>query len=395
MNPTTFSLRSLLEDLELMFRMRTDSKKLTFALEGLGHIPQYVEGDEGKLRQILINLLGNAVKFTETGGIVLRVQTSPQTAGGVQLEAEVEDTGPGIPEEEQKDLFKPFQQARSGRLMRSGTGLGLAICKEFVTLMGGDISVVSQVGKGSLFKFHVQLGVGEVGYAEKKPESHRVKCLSPGQPVRRILIADDEELNGTFLSKLLGEIGFETRQVTDGNKAIKEFDAWRPHLILMDMRMPEMDGCEAARRIRASEGGRDVKIVGVSASAFEENRQEAIAAGADDYLTKPFRETVLFEKLERLLGVEYELSEKTTSEKDLARPAGRTALTADALAALPAKFTRKLRDAVVKADFDRMIGLIDGIDGRCGPAVHELRGLVERFEYNRLLDLLQAKGKDR
>ena len=396
MNPTTFSLRSLLEDLELMFRMRTDSKKLTFALEGLGHIPQYVEGDEGKLRQILINLLGNAVKFTETGGIVLRIQTCREAAGsGIRLEAEVEDTGPGIPEDEQKDLFKPFQQARSGRLMRSGTGLGLAICKEFVTLMGGDISVVSRVGKGSLFKFHVQLGQGEAGYAEKKPESHRVKCLRPGQPVRRILIADDEELNAAFLSKLLGEIGFETRQVTDGKKAIEEFQAWRPHLILLDMRMPEMDGCEAARRIRASEGGRDVKIVSVSASAFEENRQEALAAGADDFLTKPFREVVLFEKIERLLGVEYELSEKTTSEKDLARPTGRTALTADALAALPAKFTRGLRDAVVKADFDRMLGLIDGIDGRCGPAVHELRGLVERFEYNRLLDLLQMKGRDR
>ena len=396
MNPTTFSLRSLLEDLELMFRMRTDSKKLTFALEGLGHIPQYVEGDEGKLRQILINLLGNAVKFTETGGIVLRIQTCREAAGsGIRLEAEVEDTGPGIPADELKDLFKPFQQARSGRLMRSGTGLGLAICKEFVTLMGGDISVVSRVGKGSLFKFHVQLGQGEAGYAEKKPESHRVKCLRPGQPVRRILIADDEELNATFLSKLLGEIGFETRQVTDGKKAIEEFQAWRPHLILLDMRMPEMDGCEAARRIRASEGGRDVKIVSVSASAFEENRQEALAAGADDFLTKPFREVVLFEKIERLLGVEYELSEKTTSEKDLARPTGRTALTADALAALPAKFTRGLRDAVVKADFDRMLGLIDGIDGRCGPAVHELRGLVERFEYNRLLDLLQMKGRDR
>jgi two-component system sensor histidine kinase/response regulator len=395
MNPTTFSLRALLEDLELMFRMRTDAKKLTFALEGLGRVPRYVEGDEGKLRQVLINLLGNAVKFTETGGIVLRIQTSPDEAGGVRLEAEVEDTGPGIPEDEQKDLFKPFQQARSGRLMRSGTGLGLAICKEFVTLMGGDISVVSRVGKGSLFKFHVLLGEGEVGYAEKNPESHRVKCLRPGQPVRRILIADDEELNGAFLSKLLGGVGFETRQVTDGNKAIEEFHAWRPHLILMDMRMPEMDGCEAARRIRASQGGRDVKIVSVSASAFEENRQEALAAGADDFLTKPFREVVLFEKIERMLGVEYELSEKSTSEKDLARPAGRTALTADALAALPAKFTRGLRDAVIKADFDRMIGLIDAIDGRHGPAVHELRGLVERFEYNRLLDLLQTKGRDR
>ncbi|MGZ8948779.1 MAG: PAS domain S-box protein [Candidatus Aminicenantales bacterium] len=394
LNPTTFNLPALLEDLELMFRMRTDAKKLTFAVEGLGHIPRYVEGDEGKLRQILINLLGNAVKFTGTGGIVLRIRTCQEEAGGVRLEAEVEDTGPGIPEAEQKDLFKPFQQTLNGRLMRSGTGLGLAICREFVSLMGGDIAVSSLAGKGSLFKFHVLLGEGEVGFSDKKHESHRVKCLSPGQSVRRILIADDDELNGAFLSKLLGEIGFDTRQVTDGKEAIEEFRAWQPHMILLDMRMPEMDGCEAARRIRASEGGKDVKIVSVSASAFEENRREAFAAGADDFLTKPFREVVLLGKIERLLGVEYELSEETAAKKDLTRPTGRSALTAEALAALPADFTRGLRDAVIKADFDLMIGLINGIDGRYGPAARELRGLVERFEYNTLLGLFPKERSD-
>lgn len=395
LNLTTFNLRCLLGDLDLMFRMRSDAKKLTFAVEGLGHIHQYVEGDEGKLRQILINLLGNAVKFTETGGIILRIRTGHEEAGGVRLEAEVEDTGPGIPEDEQKDLFKPFQQTQSGRLMRSGTGLGLAICKEFVNLMGGDITVNSQAGKGSLFKFHVLLGEGEVGYAEKQPESHRVKCLLPGQPVRRVLIADDEEPNGAFLSKLLGEVGFETRQVTNGKDAIEEFQAWRPHLILMDMRMPEMDGCEAARRIRAADGGAEVKIIGVSASVFAENRREALASGADDFLTKPFREVVLFEKIERLLGVEYELSKITTSEMDEPRAAGRGEVTAEAVAALPEDFTRGLRDAVIKADFDLMMVLIDGIDGRCGPAVQEMRGLVERFEYNKLLGLLPAERKNR
>ena len=394
LNPTTFNLPALLEDLELMFRMRTDAKKLTFAVEGLGHIPRYVEGDEGKLRQILINLLGNAVKFTGTGGHRSRIRTCQEEAGGVRLEAEVEDTGPGIPEDEQKDLFKPFQQTLNGRLMRSGTGLGLAICREFVNLMGGDIAVSSLAGKGSLFKFHVLLGEGEVGFSEKRHESHRVKCLSPGQSVRRILIADDDELNGAFLSKLLGEIGFDTRQVTDGKEAIEEFRAWRPHMILLDMRMPEMDGCEAARRIRASEGGKDVKIVSVSASAFEENRREAFAAGADDFLTKPFREVVLLGKIERLLGVEYELSEETAAKKDLTRPTGRSALTAEALAALPADFTRGLRDAVIKADFDLMIGLINGIDGRYGPAARELRGLVERFEYNTLLGLFPKERSD-
>jgi two-component system sensor histidine kinase/response regulator len=392
LNPTTFSLLSLFEDLELMFRMRTDGKKLTFALEGLDRIPRYVEGDEGKLRQILINLLGNSVKFTAAGGIVLRIRTGREDSGGIRLDAEVEDTGPGIPEEEQKHLFKPFQQARSGRLMRSGTGLGLAICKEFVNLMGGDITLTSQEGKGSLFKFHVLLGEGDVGFAEKGVGSQRVKCLRPGQSPRRILIADDEELNGAFLSKLLGDIGFETKRVTNGKEAIDVFLSWRPHLILMDLRMPEMDGCEAAHRIRASEGGRDVKIVSVSASAFEEDRREALAAGADDFLTKPFREDVLFEKIERLLAVEFEFSEKTPSGKDTDLPAGGArALIPAALAALPEGFRRGLRDAVVKADYDLMIGLVNEIDGRNAPAARELRGLVERYEYNTLLDLLTTE----
>jgi two-component system sensor histidine kinase/response regulator len=395
LNPTTFSLRCMLEDLELMFRMRTDAKKLMFAVEGLGHIPQYVEGDEGKLRQILINLLGNAVKFTGTGGIVLRIRTDREDAGKIRLEAEVEDTGPGISEDELANLFKPFQQTQSGRLMMSGTGLGLAICKEFVTIMGGDISVDSRVGKGSLFKFHVLLGEGEVDFSEKKPESHRIKSLRPGQPACRVLIADDEEPNGEFLAKLLGDVGFETRRVTNGKDAIAEFQAWRPHLILMDTRMPEMDGCEAARRIRASEGGAEVKIVSVSASVFEENRRDAFEAGADDFLTKPFREAVLFEKIERLLRVEYELSEKTASEKDLASPAGRSALTADALAALPKAFLKNMRDAVIQADYDTIMGLIDGLGRRRALVAEGLRDLVERFEYNRLLDLLQTKRRDR
>jgi CheY-like chemotaxis protein len=213
--------------------------------------------------------------------------------------------------------------------------------------------------------------------------------------VCRVLIADDEELNGAFLAKLLGDVGFETRRVTNGKDAIAEFQAWRPRLILMDMRMPEMDGCEAARRIRASEGGAEVKIVSVSASVFEENRRDAFEAGADDFLTKPFREAVLFEKIERLLGVEYELSEKSASEKDLACPAGRVALTAAALAALPKAFIKKMRDAVIQADYDTIMGLIDGLGRRRALVAEGLRDLVERFEYNRLLDLLQTKRRDR
>jgi len=400
LNPTTFNLRCLLEDLDLMFRMRCDAKRLTFAVEGFGQVPQYVEADEGKLRQILINLLGNAVKFTETGGIVLRVRTAPEEAGGIRLEAEVADTGPGIPEDEQKALFKPFQQTLNGRLMRSGTGLGLAICKEFVTLMGGDIVLDSRPGRGSIFKFHILAGEGELGAGEmSKQDSRRVKRLRPGQPAPRVLVADDEELSRSFLSKLLGEVGFETKCVVNGKETVEELEAWRPHLILMDTRMPVMDGCEAARRIRANGGGAEVKIIGVSAGAFAEDRREALAAGADDFLTKPFREVALFDKIKKLLGVEYEFEDGADGAGSAggagAAAGGRSTVTAKAVAALPAGFLKSMREAVIQADYDKIMGLIDGIARRRAPLAEGLRGLVERFEYNTLLGLLPEERKKR
>jgi PAS domain S-box-containing protein len=390
LNPTTFNLRALLEDLEMMFRVRTDAKKLNFSVEGLGHMPGYVVGDQGKLRQVFINLLGNAVKFTGKGGVVLRVRVKQEDSDRLRLLAEVEDTGPGIPETELNNLFKPFLQTQNGRRAGSGTGLGLAISKEFVRLMGGDITVGNKDGTGSLFKFDVRLKESETGPNEKKPESARVKGLRPGQPKYRILIADDEDTNLTLISRMLGNTGFETRQATNGEEAVETFRAWQPHLIFMDMRMPVMDGYDAIRRIRADAGGRDVKIVSVSASAFDEDRLEALRAGADDFIAKPFREAVLFEKIGKLLGVEYVFSKEARSEKLLPGAAVMSAMTAEVLSALPEESINKMRDAVINADFDLMMELVGGVEDHNILVARELRSLIERFEYTEFLELLQT-----
>jgi len=390
LNPTTFDLRAMLEDLEMMFRVRTDAKKLNFAVEGLGHMPDYVVGDQGKLRQVFINLLGNAVKFTEKGGIVLRVRVNQESSNRLRLQTEVEDTGPGIPETELNNLFKPFQQTQNGRRAGSGTGLGLAISKEFVRLMGGDITVNSRVGKGSLFKFEVQLRESEPGFVEKKPEFPRVRGLRPGQPKYRILIADDEDTNLTLLSRMLGNTGFETRQTTNGEEAVEMFRAWQPHLIFMDVRMPVMDGYEAIRRIRAGAGGRDVKIVCVTASVFEQDRQEALRAGADGFIAKPFREAVLFETIGKHLGVEYVFSDEAGPAKLLPGAAVMSAMTAEVLSALPEESINKMRDAVTNADFDLMMELVGGVEDHNILVAQELRNLIERFEYAELLELLQT-----
>jgi CheY-like chemotaxis protein len=311
----------------------------------------------------------------------------------MRLHGEVEDTGPGISEEEQANLFLPFQQTERGRRLGSGTGLGLALCRQFVHLMGGEISVRSRPGAGSLFKFHVQLGEGEVAEAERKSETRRIRCLRPGQPAYRILVVDDEEVNGALCAQMLGNIGFQTARAANGQEAIVQLTVWRPHLILMDMRLPIMDGAEAIRRIRAGPDGAEVKILSVTASAFEQDRQEALAAGADDFLAKPFREEALFKKVGTLLGAEYLLMEAHPAEPSAPHAPAEGDSGRASLADLPPEFVRKMREAVIQADYDIMMKLIAGEEGLAASARQELRRSVERFEYNRLLELLQPERR--
>ncbi|MDO8754337.1 MAG: ATP-binding protein, partial [Anaerolineales bacterium] len=300
LNPVAFDLNVMLDEIEMMFKMRTDEKHLCFLVERVGDLPDCVVGDENKLRQIFVNLIGNAVKFTSKGGVSVRAGIKAKSGAALRLMVEVEDTGMGIAKEEISKLFRPFEQAESGKKTQTGTGLGLAISRGFVRLMGGDISVSSQFGKGSLFRFEINIEEGQEGAMRKKAESHRVAGLQPGQKIRRVLIADDKDDNRVLLSQMLGRIGFEVREVVNGEQAVQEFKKWRPHMILMDTRMPVMNGYEAIKRIRSSVDGKKVKIVSVTASAFEEDRKKAMEIGADDFLGKPFREDVLLEKIKAL-----------------------------------------------------------------------------------------------
>src|SRR4051812_6762871 len=314
LNLSTFDLPALLKDLEMMFRVRTDEKKISFSVEMTGDdVPRYIVGDINKLRQVFINVLGNAVKFTEQGGVGLRVSADRRGAAGPLLRVEIEDTGPGISADDQDKLFRHFEQTKTGQQAGTGTGLGLAISREFVRLMGGAITVSSQVGKGSVFAIELPLKEGESRAVEAKEKSRQVLRLRPGQATCRVLIADDVEDNRQLLAQLLTPIGFEICLATNGAEAVQEFERWRPHLVLMDFRMPVMDGHEAIRRIRATEGGREPKVIAVTASAMDENRQELMAIGADDFIGKPFREGELFEKIHAQVGVEYVYAEDAAS----------------------------------------------------------------------------------
>ncbi len=386
LNPSTFDLPVLLKDLELMFRARTDEKKISFSVEMIGEVPQFIVTDINKLRQVFINLLGNAVKFTEQGSIGLRVRVDQEGASAAFLRVEIEDTGPGISPEEQDRLFRHFEQTKTGQQAGTGTGLGLAISREFVRLMGGDITLSSQVGRGSVFIVHLPLLEGDAQEVQAKNKTRHVLGLHPGRTTCRVLIVDDQEDNRQLLAQLLTPIGFETRLATNGTEAVREFEQWRPHLILMDFRMPVMDGHEAIRQIRAMAGGTDAKIIAVTASAMEENRQELLEIGADDFISKPFREVELFQKIHAHLGVEYVYAEELAA----AAPHEAAELTPDCLAGWPQELILAMREAVVTADLDQLLTKILEVDARDPRVARGLRRLAVSFEYQKLLDLFSA-----
>jgi len=392
LNVSSFNLHTLLDDLEIMFRIRTEAKRLQFSVRRTEEVPRNVEGDEGKLRQVLINLLGNAVKFTNKGGIVLRVGAERQGPFDVRLLVEVEDTGVGIAPEETGKLFQYFQQTASGSRLGAGTGLGLAISREFVRLMGGDIAVSSEVGKGSMFRFSVSLRATEAPALRAGSECRRVMGLAPGWGLIRVLVVDDREDNRSVLREMLAAVGFEVREAEHGEEAVREFAAWEPQLILTDMQMPVMDGYEAMRRIRAEEKGKEVVILGVTATAFTENQQEILAAGANDVLVKPFREAELFRMIRDHLGVEYVYADEETERAEAAEPESEVTIPSESLAALPQDLREQLRLAALAANLDGLQASIERVEQVQPEAARRLRELAERYEYERIIDALDRGG---
>ncbi|MBI1949515.1 MAG: response regulator [Deltaproteobacteria bacterium] len=383
----TFDLRALVGELEHLFGQRASAKGLRLLVELRDEMPRFVKADQGKLRQILSNLIGNALKFTDKGGVAVRVMSrgAPERR---RLVVEVEDSGCGIAPADLPRLFQLFEQTEAGRASHQGTGLGLAISRELVRLLGGELGIESRLGEGSVFRFEIPLQEGREEEVAPTAPPRRVVRLAPGQPVVRVLVVDDKEDNRAFACGLLAAVGFETAHAADGEAAVTAFLEYRPHLVLMDMRMPVMDGAEAIRRIRSTPEGAATKIISLTASAFDEDRQDARAAGADDFLSKPFREEVLFEKIAALLGVRYQYAPTPeTSSVPAARAA--PALAPDAALRLPALLRARLIEATLRADFDAMLAHIDEARGHDARLADALRELAERFAYDELLRLLQ------
>ena len=382
-----FDLVRTLEDIAQMITVRVEAKGLRFDFEPDATLSRVVRGDAGKMRQVLINLLVNAIKFTEQGYVCLRACTKPldNDPARVLLQLEVEDSGPGISEEQLNTIFESFVQDDHTGDAAKGTGLGLAICRSLVDVMEGRIGVTSKPGKGSLFTVTVPLELAEPPVlAHEDIRETQVVGLKPGQTQKRILVADDNADNRALLTVMLERVGFTVREVVNGETAIEAFNSWHPHLICMDMRMPVMDGYAATRAIRKLAGGKQVKIVAVTASVFEEQRDEILGAGCDELVCKPIRESEIFDAIGRQLGVEYDYAD---AEKPAVQESG-SELTGEILSELPPELLAELRQAALELDRAAMAALIERIKTHAPDTAKGLKRLVDGFQLERIRELL-------
>jgi PAS domain S-box-containing protein len=369
-----FDLGAMLLDVTDQLGIRAANKGLRLQLDQSSEFPRFIVGDETKLRQILINLISNAIKATDQGSVTVRLGVEQNHA--THLFMEIEDTGRGVAEEDREKLFQPFVQV-GPQGSQQGTGLGLAISRQFAELMGGAISVTSSVGQGSLFRVEVVVqSANPDEFPQASAISGDVTGLEPGQPIRRVLVVEDHQDNQRLLVGLLEQVGFQTRLAVNGAGAVELFSAWQPHFIWMDRRMPVMDGVEATRRIRALPGGDAVKIAAVTASTFREEDAELSMAGFDAVVHKPYRPAHIFACMGQLLGVRFVQAEAESAPTP--PPVISGAAMETALDNLPHALRQELDEALLLLDSERIQLAIAGI-ARVAP---ELAAALDTHAHN-------------
>jgi CheY-like chemotaxis protein len=387
---TTFDLPALFRDLENAFAPNMYAKGLFFEIIGIDDLPRYVTTDEIKLHQVLVNLLGNAVKFTDQGGITIRVAAKDETAGAMRLAVEVQDTGIGINEDELDKVFVYLEQTASGRAKKIGTGLGLAISRDYVRLMGGDITVTSKVGKGSAFRFEIDIKKGDEADVKVRGSRQRVIGLLPGQKAPRVMVAEDNRDSRTLLVEVLNKAGFEVEEAVNGEDAVEMFNKWRPDFIWMDIRMPVMDGREAARRIKETDAGQSAVVVALTAHALEEEREQILDAGFDDFVRKPFREQQIFEVMANHLGLQYVYEGALPADETSMDTPVQMPLIAESLSKVPDAMLSDLLHAAQETNPAKAQAIIDRISEQDQPLALELAKLAADFRFDILRDLIEA-----
>ena len=419
LSENNLDLHHFLADIEDMFVLKAKDQGLQLRFECGADVPKYIYADEVKLRQVLINLIGNAIKFTSSGSVSVEVK-SKNAKGKSEAETqitnnqqqttitfEIKDTGVGMASEDLKQLFQPFVQTASGQKVQQGTGLGLTISRQFVRLMGGEITVISD-GKaftpgmplgelsddtkplptsGTTFQFDITVGIADSAI-QNQPYNRRVIALAPNQPPYRILVVDDRDDNRQLLIKLLKPVGFEVQEATNGIEALEIWDSYSPHLIWMDMRMPVMDGYEATKRIKGTIKGQATAVIALTASVWEEEKAVILAAGCDDFVRKPFQKEAIFDIMAKHLGVSYIYQEQQPPSPP-SNVTGAPLNLTDLLAAMSKQWMVKFHEAALDADSELVSKLLDDIPESHAFELQTLRNWVKKFQFEKILDLTE------
>ena len=396
-----FNLHHFLEDLYNLFQQKVFSKKIQLKFQYSSTVPQYIQADAKKLRQVLINLLGNAIKFTEEGHVQLTVSFThvdtlsfeSRTDESCLLCFSVEDTGPGIPAADQEKIFQPFFQTLSVHQSNqgiNGTGLGLSISRQFVQLMGGQLTVSSQVNHGATFSFDVPVSTS-ITNTDIYQAEQRVLQVHPHQPIFRILVVEDHLDNRCFLVTLLTTIGFLVKSAQNGQEALDIWREWHPHLVWMDIKMPIMDGLEATRRIRQTSHIPQPIIIAVTANAFDEDKNQALMNGCDDFIRKPCHEKMIFQKMQQHLGVNYLYEDVTPplTYSNLSLVPKQDDLKYQLLSIMPQPWLSQLQHRAINLDTDGIKDLLEDI----APEYRDLKDLLDtlanHYRCDVILDLTQ------
>ncbi len=394
-----FNLYQFVEDLKDTFELRATSKGLQLMVERSPNLPQYLQTDERKLRQVLINLFDNAIKFTDQGSITLKIQPLDPIPNPVsnpsdyRIQFQVQDTGEGMAPEELKTIFDAFVQTSSGQKFEQGIGLGLPISRRFVELMGGKITVHSQLGIGTCFEFTIRVQPIDSANLTYLQPQYQVIGLDPHQPQYRILVVEDSEAHRQWLTKLLRSVGFDVMEANNGEEALNLVESYNPHLIWMDMRMSGMNGYQATQKIRAKKAKTLLttppnfspfpKIIAVSASVFEEERQKVVAAGCDDFVGKPLTENLIWEMLKKHLGVKFRVEGSQLHKAE--HHEIQDSIIVQALTTLPPELLNQLAMETQIGDSEKFLSLLAQIPPSQTFLINTLTELINNFEFELIL----------
>lgn len=382
--------RNFIHSLCMLLTKKAEKNNTSIKYDICDSVPAYIYADTTKLRQIILNLAGNAIKFTHDGSVDINVSTVQSDEQDVkQLRFEVIDTGQGIREDEIALLFSPFVQTESGLASKEGTGLGLTISKSYVELMGGEIKVESEYGKGSNFSFTITLEDpdDEAEFKHRTREQMFVSGLKPGQPSKKILIVEDEPNNTKLLSSLMERVDMEIHSVVDAESALELVPTLMPDLIWMDIMLPKMNGWEATKRIRNMGLNKVLPIIAVSASVTAEEIRNVQSSGCNDIILKPYKEYEIYEAMRSYLGLEFVYPEPDEIEKQAATTDG-TDLSK--LRSMPEPWITEFLESLHSGNIDHLTEMTKEVESSDSELASSVQELLDQFEFEKLIDSLEG-----